>query len=190
MATEDQRRPTMATEDQVSEQLARLGITGMAARQEGYTALATVLRDGEQIEAVVAGNYEGQDGAAAATDQRLVFVAASRGLLRRKARREEFHYSAITSVQVQEGLICAELKVFASGNSATIEGSPMANTDARKFADHINQRVAAARAPSAPAAQAAAPDLAGQLERLAKLRDQGILTDAEFEAQKQKLLNA
>lgn len=42
---------------------------------------------------------------------------------------------------------------------------------------------------AAPAA-APAPDIPiEQLQRLAELRDQGILTDAEFEAQKAKLLN-
>lgn len=41
----------------------------------------------------------------------------------------------------------------------------------------------------APAA-AAAPqaDMVDQLERLGKLKEQGILTDAEFEVQKQKIL--
>ncbi|MBW5251068.1 SHOCT domain-containing protein [Streptomyces sp. P01-B04] len=38
------------------------------------------------------------------------------------------------------------------------------------------------------AAPAPADDLIGQLERLAELKKQGILTDAEFEAQKARLL--
>jgi hypothetical protein len=44
--------------------------------------------------------------------------------------------------------------------------------------------------PPAPApAAAAAPDLAGQLKELADLKSQGILSDAEFDAAKAKLLN-
>ena len=35
----------------------------------------------------------------------------------------------------------------------------------------------------------AAPDPISQLERLAELRDKGVLTDAEFEAQKQRILS-
>ena len=48
--------------------------------------------------------------------------------------------------------------------------------------------------PAAPPATAAPPStdpaasLAGELEKLASLRDQGALTDAEFQAQKAKLL--
>jgi hypothetical protein len=44
-----------------------------------------------------------------------------------------------------------------------------------------------APAPAAPAA-ASSDDLITQLQKLGALRDQGILTDAEFEAQKAKLL--
>jgi hypothetical protein len=40
----------------------------------------------------------------------------------------------------------------------------------------------------APAPVAAAPDPIGQLQKLADLKNQGILTDAEFEAQKAKIL--
>jgi hypothetical protein len=39
-----------------------------------------------------------------------------------------------------------------------------------------------------PPAPAAAPDTVSQLKQLADLKTQGILTDAEFEAQKAKIL--
>jgi hypothetical protein len=42
--------------------------------------------------------------------------------------------------------------------------------------------------PPAPAPAASSDDLIENLQKLGALRDQGILTDAEFEAQKAKLL--
>jgi DNA-directed RNA polymerase specialized sigma54-like protein len=42
--------------------------------------------------------------------------------------------------------------------------------------------------PPAPAADDSTGDLIEQLDKLGKLRDSGVLTDAEFEAQKAKLL--
>ncbi|MFF3025718.1 SHOCT domain-containing protein [Microbacterium sp. NPDC057944] len=66
-------------------------------------------------------------------------------------------------------------------------------------ADDAAARLAAtaAPAPAAPApaapAPAAAPDMTqviAQLQQLSQLRDAGVLTDAEFEAQKQRLLGA
>jgi hypothetical protein len=47
---------------------------------------------------------------------------------------------------------------------------------------------APAPAPAAAAAPAGGADLAGQLQQLAALKAQGILSDAEFEAAKAKLL--
>ncbi|MGH3112985.1 MAG: SHOCT domain-containing protein [Gaiellaceae bacterium] len=41
--------------------------------------------------------------------------------------------------------------------------------------------------PAAPPA-AAAPDYAAELQKLASLRDQGIIDDAEFEAKKKQIL--
>ena len=43
---------------------------------------------------------------------------------------------------------------------------------------------------AAPQAPAAAPDMVTQLKELADLKSQGILTDAEFQAQKAKILGA
>ena len=42
----------------------------------------------------------------------------------------------------------------------------------------------------APAPAAPAPDPVEQLQKLAELKNQGILTDAEFEAQKAKILSS
>jgi hypothetical protein len=41
---------------------------------------------------------------------------------------------------------------------------------------------------SAPTTPPAAPSTTGELERLAELRDRGVLTEAEFQIQKKKIL--
>jgi hypothetical protein len=48
----------------------------------------------------------------------------------------------------------------------------------------------AAPEPVAPEPVAEAPDMIGQLSQLAKLHDQGVLTDEEFAQQKAKILAA
>ncbi|MCB0964646.1 MAG: SHOCT domain-containing protein, partial [Acidimicrobiales bacterium] len=91
-----------------------------------------------------------------------------------------------------------------AGTASAVNGR-VARRQAEKYADRDAQIMAsrsqsyqqdmAAAAPPPPAPAAApAPavggedDLLDQLERLGKLRDQGILTDEEFAAQKAKLL--
>jgi hypothetical protein len=50
------------------------------------------------------------------------------------------------------------------------------------------EAAAPAAAPAPAPAAAPEPDYVGELERLAQLRDQGILSDEEFEAKKKQIL--
>ena len=59
-----------------------------------------------------------------------------------------------------------------------------------KMAEHRQKDIEASQAAFNQAVQQAAPvDTASQLEKLASLKDQGVLTDDEFAAQKAKLLS-
>jgi hypothetical protein len=73
-------------------------------------------------------------------------------------------------------------------NSVQFGSSSSAQFEAIR--DHIESAIAARHAPAAPAAMPApnAPDLTTQLRGLAELRDDGIITEEEFQAQKAKLL--
>ncbi len=57
-----------------------------------------------------------------------------------------------------------------------------------QYAPPPQQYAAPQYAPPQPAAPAGGPDMLEQLRQLGALRDQGILTDAEFDAQKAKIL--
>jgi hypothetical protein len=58
----------------------------------------------------------------------------------------------------------------------------------QQYAEQQYAQPAPAPAPAPPAPEA--PDIVTQLKQLAELKDQGILTEAEFDAQKTKLLAA
>jgi hypothetical protein len=70
--------------------------------------------------------------------------------------------------------------------TAAVVGGHMANKQAAQ-AQQAEPAPAPAAAPPAPAA-APAPDPIAQLTQLAALKDSGALTEAEFEAEKAKLL--
>ena len=78
----------------------------------------------------------------------------------------------------------AAVRTTAVVGTAAVVGGHMANKQA---AARAQQAPAEAPAP-APAPQAAAPDPIEQLTQLAALKDSGALTEAEFEAQKAKIL--
>ena len=63
-----------------------------------------------------------------------------------------------------------------------------ADADAYQQQQAYAQQQAYQQAPPPPAASLAGGDVVSQLKELASLKEAGILTDAEFEAQKAKLL--
>jgi Short C-terminal domain len=82
------------------------------------------------------------------------------------------------------------------GRTAVIAGTATAvsgHVAHRQQARHAQQAAppapSASTAPPAPAAEPEKVDVVEQLKRFAELRDQGILTEEEFAAQKAKLLN-
>jgi membrane protease subunit (stomatin/prohibitin family) len=77
----------------------------------------------------------------------------------------------------------AAVRTTAVVGTAAVVGGHMANKHAAAQA----QQAAPEPAP-APAPAAAAPDTVAQLTQLAALKDSGALTEAEFEAEKAKIL--
>ncbi len=95
------------------------------------------------------------------------------------------------------GLVGTVARTAVIAGTATAVSGHVANKQADKAqqaadADAARQQqeweAQAAAAAPAPAPAAAPVDVVGQLTQLAALRDQGVLTDAEFEAQKAKIL--
>lgn len=80
-----------------------------------------------------------------------------------------------------------------SGRVQRRQQARFAEDDSEQMAEEqmrqqMQMQAAQQQAAQQQAAQAPADDLIGQLERLAELKKQGILTDAEFESQKARLL--
>lgn len=81
------------------------------------------------------------------------------------------------------------------GGGAYMIGKHRARSqDAEQYAEEDQDarldQLESQQAAPAPAAGGVTDDLVAQLERLGKLRDENVLTDEEFEAQKKKLLGA
>jgi len=84
------------------------------------------------------------------------------------------------------GLVGAAARTAVVAGTATAASGRVARRQQQKYAAEDQQAVAPAPAP-APAA-AAEPEYMAELEQLAKLRDQGILSPEEFEAKKKQIL--
>jgi hypothetical protein len=98
------------------------------------------------------------------------------------------------------GLLRGVARTAVVAGTATAVGGRVRRRQEQRWAQQEGQQYAqyqqqaAAAAPPAPAAPAPAPaggeeSLIDQLKQLGELKEQGILTDEEFAAQKAKLLN-
>jgi len=171
----------MATPQEVEAALKKLsGVQKFLGRRE-IKELPKLLWQDELPEKVTQGLYEGGNGLLVATNKRLIFI--DKGLI--SLRVEDFPYDKITSIQYSAGLLMGEITIFASGNKAVIKQVP--KDQVRDFAEWLRARITKP-SPRADASTPPAGDLVSQLERLAKLKESGILTDEEFQTQKAKLL--
>lgn len=165
----------------VQEAVARMGWKLGGGRE--IKNLGAHLYDTETVQLIAQGTYSDDQGIVVLTDTRLLFLF--HGLVRQ--RKEDFPLRTINSVQSKSGMITGELQIFSSGNTAKISG--IVKDDLGKIADAIRQHIAHGSQPPAALAAAPAPDIADQLRKLAELYEAGILTEAEFSAKKQELLD-
>jgi hypothetical protein len=88
------------------------------------------------------------------------------------------------------GLVRGVARTAAVAGTATVVSGRVARRQQAKFAaqDQAAYEQQAAEAPPAPAAPAAAPDYTAELEKLAKLRDEGVISAEDFDAKKHQLL--
>lgn len=141
------------------------------------------LEPGERVREVAGGRFARGSGLLALTDRRVVFLF--HGLVHTEL--EEFRLTRIDSVASSGGVLWSSITLTVAGNRAVIE--QLDKTDAKRMVDAIRLAVATAHAAPGGAPDQAEPDVVTQLERLARLRDAGALTDEEFAVSKAQLLS-
>jgi PH (Pleckstrin Homology) domain-containing protein/putative oligomerization/nucleic acid binding protein len=149
------------------------------------------LDEGEDVLAAVAGTYEtkrmgqkaSRSGMLAATDHRVVFYAKKMG----GYDLEVFPYKHISSIETSKGMMGHEIKFFASGNEVKLKWIDK-KSDAPGLVAIVKDQMTAAHATPAAVDSGGSPDVADQIRKLAQLRDEGLVTDEEFESKRADLL--
>lgn len=145
------------------------------------------LWEGEQVSILETGQYGAGMGIMALTDRRLLFLKD--GIMSQTS--EDFPFDKISSIQWSSGMMFGKIAVFVSGNKAEITN--VGKAQGKAIVDAVRNRISAASGPAAPAVSVAPPapvseDPVEQIQKLAGLRDAGILTEDEFSAKKAQIL--
>lgn len=155
--------------------------------------LPNILWEDEKLEKLVSGYYKGGNGILIATNKRIVFI--DKGLVY-GIRVEDFPYGKITSIEYKTGVVMGKITIFAAGNKAEIDW--VDKSLVKDFSDFVRARTSGVKdhASLQKNGETAVPfsndseDYITQLERLATLKEKGILTEEEFAEQKKKILKS
>ncbi len=146
---------------------------------EGY------LHEHETVRFVVLGTYQRSGGVLVLTDARLLFFH------RRVTNPAlDLPLGAVARVTTSAGLSTGEVALAVGEEMLAV--SRIVKADVEPLADAVRRAVEVApdEPPPAPAHGAAGPvDPFEAMEKLSALRDRGVLTEAEFAAKKQELLD-
>jgi hypothetical protein len=111
--------------------------------------------------------------------------ALATGFKSGKAGSEMIPIRSISSVATKrDGMLNTIVQVITTGNSIDFRVS---HAEAKQIREILNTLMLNPTQPAPPAADAPV-DVAAQLQQLANLRDQGLLTEAEFEAKRAELI--
>ncbi len=149
--------------------------------------LPNILDRGETVLAMAVGKVADKTALGVATNRRVLFL--EKGVMTLRESLTAFDLSAIETVDTTKSTTGESLTITYSGMTAVMTKIAHGSGDALALA------IRTAKAESTTPQAAAAPtperqlDVIGQLERLAALRSQGILTEEEFQQQKSSLLS-
>ena len=137
-------------------------------------------------ETKIMGSDTVRNGILVATQRRVLFFAKKLAGF----DLESFPLTNISSIEMSKGMMGHKISLFASGNRVDVK---WVNPDPRAFVQEVRQRMGrreehAAPIPNPKTAEEVKPDPIVQIRKLAELRDEGILSDEEFNSKKAELL--
>lgn len=167
----------------ITDAVSRLGKMGRVFGRKEVRHLQHLLHGTELVLILGQGQYGNKQGLVVLTNERLFFFEKS---LLGQETVEEFSLKSITSLETGKKMTGERLIVHVSGNRSEIKGMTHGQADeiARQFRRLRAEQEGPAAAPASPA-----DDPLAQLERLATLRDQGIISAEEFDEKKAQLMD-
>lgn len=172
------------SKEYVKEQLANIDSKKRRGVGKELHHLHEVINEGENILGHTRGFFDGNTWLICVTDRRLIFL--DKGMMA-GMKQTDMPLSTIDAVNYQTKMAGGNLTVNAGGKENHI--GKMKKADVKDIANLISEAVEMAKVGRsvAPAAAPASSNM-DELKKLAELKDAGVLSDEEFDKQKEKLL--
>lgn len=151
--------------------------------------LPEILLDGERVISFTSGMMDGNTWLITLTDKRIIFL--DKGMLY-GLKQAVIDLDKVNAVSGETGLILGSISIQDGATSRTIKN--VQKKTVVNFTNKVRDALEARKHPqsfhSTPTHSAESSDIISQLERLASLREKGILSQDEFEQQKSKLIQS
>ncbi len=173
------------TKEIIDEQLKRLGNVNQWFTRKEIKYLPEVIDESETICAITSGLYNGNTWLIVVTQKRVLFL--DKGMLY-GLKQVEIPIKQISGITHHVGLVLGKIEVASSGTIKVIEA--IKKEDVGRVAYVISELVSMSSQTSFAERDEPKDDSISQLERLAKLKEQGIINEDEFIQQKKKILGS
>ncbi|EPN4500638.1 PH domain-containing protein [Citrobacter freundii] len=182
-----------ASKDQLKAEMKRLAAavsdTPFGTKKE-FFHLPEILNSDEQPLGIVSGMMDGNTWLITLTNQRIIFL--DKGMIF-GVKQVDVNLQNIVSIGGKTGLMFGEITISTSGQNYTIKN--VIKSSVIPFTNLVNEtKNSRANNKTSPSPQntnekPSFDDVMDKIERLAEMKEEGILTDEEFQQQKQRILN-
>lgn len=178
----------MPTLQQIQRQISRIKEADSFGTKKEIKSLPDILDESESVLGLTSGMLDGSTWLIVCTERRVIFL--DKGLIY-GLKQLETPLEKINSIQQKTGIVFGEIGIWDGSSKMQIKN--VMKKTVRPFVEAVNrareEQKKVEAVPSAQVVQETPPlDVVSQLERLAGLRERGILTEDEFNAQKEKIL--
>ena len=182
--------PDKSKADAISDAILKLGGSKDLLGKNWMDRLPNILEDGELPEKMAIAVCDGCDGILFAMASRLIFFVPANGISpfagKPSFECKSLPYSAITSIESSPGIFFGKFTINSSGNKETFD--QLSNGNIRELGEFIQAKMPTSESTPPIPPTTSLLSVADELEKLHGLVEKGILTQEEFEVQKEKLL--
>lgn len=179
----------IASKDQLKAEMKRLAAVvsdvSFGTKKE-FFHLPEILNSGEEPLGIVSGMMDSNTWLITLTNQRIIFL--DKGMIF-GVKQVDINLRNVASVGGKTGLMLGEITISTSGQNYTIKN--VIKSSVIPFTNLVNEtRNSITRTPTPASSEKSSFDnVMDKIERLAEMKDEGILTEEEFQQQKQRILN-
>ena len=163
----------------------------MANYKKNLRLVKEHLQEDEEIKSTIFGVYETElmggdtvrNGIFVATDRRIVFFAKKM----MGYDFESYPFENISSIEKSKGMMGHAITFYASGNKVRMKW--INKGDVKEFSEYVNSMLGKQNFADNKKGSGDTGDIPTQIKKLSELKDQGILTDEEYEKKKNELLD-